>query len=194
MKVGYEKTFISEQLYKSFSLLEAHNPKMAELGYKSCLMALEKKMQQNPAENTIRNYINTLFWYSRFLAFTSDFPDLKAASALTDKLVDQIHRPDVISTSQQVVILYQAAAISMQIKNYNQAITYLSHALVFCESDKKSSNYSEIIIGLAEAHYMHGTHVDAVKCCQMLSDYCKLHPNDEAMQRANELMNKINKT
>lgn len=131
---------------------------MAEIGFRNCIDILEEKLKNthnniDSATNLI--YVNTLYWYSHFLTYKADTIDLIKAKGCIDKLLKQLDKPNVITLTQLITVLDHASEIQFKAKNYDEAINYLSQAVVFCEIfTSRSSNYATILLklGLANLH------------------------------------------
>ena len=138
--------------------LDSGNLIMAEIGFRNCIDVLETKLKTTHnnldiATNLI--YVNTLFWYSHFLTYKADSIDLVKAKRCIDKLLKQLDKPNVITLTQLITVLDHASEIQFKAKNYDEAINYLSQAVVFCEVfSNKSSNYAKILLklGMANLH------------------------------------------
>lgn len=138
--------------------LDAGNSIMAEIGFRNCIDILEEKLKKahdniDMATNLI--YVNSLFWYSHFLTYKADTIDLVKAKRCIDKLLKQLDKPNVITLTQLITVLDHASEIQFKAKNYDEAINYLSQAVVFCEVfSSRSNNYATILIklGMANLH------------------------------------------
>ncbi|KAL1124034.1 hypothetical protein AAG570_001804 [Ranatra chinensis] len=156
---------------------------LAELGFRNCLAIQKKKyMSGENDEETATLWVNTLFWYGKFLACRERFVEAKQCF---DSAYTMCTHVKSIDANQVMVMLYNLGEMSFATGDLEDALRHLQNAVILGKSTNSpdlASYYTKI--GLI---YMHkGIYKEASHWCQWGLDTASRHHDKKASGEAQD--------
>lgn len=127
-------------------------------------------------------YLSTLFWYGRFLMEQNDFGRAKSYMV---KAIKQIPITELITDEQHIVILYHAAEIAFNLKEYDESVNYLVESIKIAKNLKfEVSDLPVIITKLGIVFLYKGIYDKAKYWCNFGHQYAQMYDNKSAVKES----------
>ncbi|XP_014253496.1 tetratricopeptide repeat protein 19 homolog, mitochondrial-like [Cimex lectularius] len=160
----------------------------AEITFKNCLVVQKKKYDIGKRdEETIKLWINVLFWYGHYLKLLGRHQEASHCFLNAYTLSANVSK---IDSKQVMVMLYNLGELAFEMDNYDEALRYLLNAVVIgraVNSSELNAYFNKI--GLI---YMHkGLYTEAKKWCENGFHSSKRWADKDVKKEAMDCLRKI---
>ncbi|XP_076629945.1 tetratricopeptide repeat domain 19 isoform X1 [Colletes latitarsis] len=163
----------------------------AETGYKFCLENLQNHMAKESENIDVLQLLGlNLEWYAAMLFSQSQYADAMKYLTQSYNISVQINGEE---HEQTVVLLNDLGTVNCMLKEYDEAIKYLSKAIEIGKRLPDMTDIGSIHVNLGNAFIMKGLYEEAKKNCNQGKRLSKMKKHTEAILEAEECLERIKK-